>query len=83
MSGDVLIRQLGAAEIARHRLSVPGSPSICDEHYPHHPGGNGPRQPRPRPRTGAEAAFLKFLATFVTKSLHEQAPAPRHTSTCW
>ena len=48
----------GAAEIARHRLSVPGSPSICDEHYPHHPGGNGPRQPRPRPRTQAEAEFL-------------------------
>ena len=48
----------GAAEIARHRLSVPGSPQICDEHYPDHPGGNGPRQPRPRPRTEAEAAFL-------------------------
>src|SRR6266705_2111394 len=48
----------GAAEITRHRLSVPGSPSIRDEHYPHHPGGNGPRQPRPRPRTEAEAAFL-------------------------
>ena len=48
----------GAGEIARHRLSVPGSPSICDEHYPHHPGGEGPRQPRPRPRTEAEAAFL-------------------------
>jgi transposase len=48
----------GAAEIARHRLSTPGSPQILDEHYPHHPGGNGPRQPRPRPRTEAEAAFL-------------------------
>jgi transposase len=48
----------GAAEIARHRLSVPGSPQICDEHYPDHPGGNGPRQPKPRPRTQAEAAFL-------------------------
>src|SRR5215831_775532 len=48
----------GAAEITRHRLSVPGSPSILDEHYPHHPGGNGPRQPRPRPRTQAEAEFL-------------------------
>jgi hypothetical protein len=48
----------GAAEVARHRLSTPGSPSIRDEHYPHHPGGNGPRQPRPRPRTEAEAAFL-------------------------
>ena len=48
----------GAAEITRHQLSVPGSPQILDEHYPHHPGGNGPRQPRPRPRTEAEAAFL-------------------------
>jgi len=48
----------GAAEIARHRLSVPGSPQVLDEHYPRHPGGNGPRQPRPRPRTEAEAAFL-------------------------
>lgn len=48
----------GAAEIARHRLSVPGSPQIREEHYPGHPGGNGPRQPRPRPRTQAEAEFL-------------------------
>jgi transposase len=48
----------GAAEIARHRLSTPGSPSILDEHYPGHPGRNGPRQPRPRPRTQAEAAFV-------------------------
>jgi transposase len=48
----------GAAEVARHRLPVPGSPQIRDEHYPHHPGGNGPRQPRPRPRTEAETAFL-------------------------
>jgi hypothetical protein len=51
-----------AAEIARHRQSTPGSPSICDEHYPHHPGGNGPRQPRPRPRTQAEAEFLAIAA---------------------
>ena len=48
----------GAAETARHRLSVPGSPQILAEHYPHHPGGNGPRQPGPRPRTQAEAGFL-------------------------
>jgi transposase len=52
----------GLAEIARHLLSVPGHPRICDEHYPHHPGGNGPRQPRPRPRTAAEAAFLELGA---------------------
>jgi hypothetical protein len=48
----------GAAEIARHRLPVPGSPVILDGHYPGHPGGNGPRQPSPRPRTEAEATFL-------------------------
>jgi transposase len=48
----------GLAEIARHRLSTPGSPRICDEHYPGHPAGNGPRQPRPRPRTCGEVAFL-------------------------
>jgi transposase len=50
----------GLAEIARHRLSTPGNPRICDEHYPHHPGGNGPRQPRPRARTHAEQAFLEL-----------------------
>jgi hypothetical protein len=27
----------GAAEIARHPLSAPGSRRICDEHCPHHP----------------------------------------------
>jgi transposase len=48
----------GLAEITRHVLSTPGSPRICDEHYPGHPGGNGPRQPRPRPRTAGEVAFL-------------------------
>jgi transposase len=48
----------GLAEIARHQLSTPGNPRICDHHYPGHPGGNGPRHPRPRPRTAAEEAFL-------------------------
>jgi transposase len=48
----------GLAEIARHQLSTPGNPRIDDEHYPGHPGGNGPRQPRPRPRTAAEEAFV-------------------------
>ena len=53
-------RGTGLAEIARHALSTPGTPRIDDEHYPHHPGGNGPRQPRPRPRTAAEVAFLEL-----------------------
>ena len=44
-------------EIARHRLSTPGQPRVVDEHYPHHPSGNGPRVPNPRPRTEAEIAF--------------------------
>jgi hypothetical protein len=48
----------GLAEIARHGLSTPGNPRILDEHYPHHPGGNLPRPPRPKARTAAEEAFL-------------------------
>jgi hypothetical protein len=43
----------GLAEIARHVLSTPGNPMILDEHYPHHPGGNLPRMPRPHARTAA------------------------------
>jgi transposase len=53
-------RGRGLAEIARHALSTPGSPRIADEHYPNHPGGNGPRQPRPRARTTEEEAFLEL-----------------------
>ncbi|MCI0690237.1 MAG: IS21 family transposase [Sporichthyaceae bacterium] len=48
----------GLREIARHRLSTPGNPSILDEHYPGHPGGNLPRPPKIQPRTKAEASFL-------------------------
>jgi len=58
----VIVARTGAglAEIARHELSTPGSPRILDAHYPHHPGGNLPRPPRPRPRTAAEVAFLNL-----------------------
>ena len=48
----------GLAEIARHVLSTPGRPQIVDGHYPHHPGGNRPRTPKPKARTAAEIAFL-------------------------
>jgi transposase len=62
VDGDELVivgrTAAGLAEIARHRLSTPGNPSIIDAHYPHHPGGNLPRPPRPRPRTADEIAFL-------------------------
>jgi hypothetical protein len=47
-----------SGQIARHRLSTPGNPRILDAHYPHHPGGNHPRPPRPRARSKAEADFL-------------------------
>jgi hypothetical protein len=54
----VAMSATGTTEIARHALSTPGNPSIVDEHYPNHPGGNHPRPPRPKPRTKAEADFL-------------------------
>ena len=64
----------GLAEIARHLLSTPGNPRICDEHYPHHPGGNGPRQPRPRASSRAEEAFLE-LGEGAARWLTEAAAA--------
>jgi hypothetical protein len=48
----------GLVEIARHELSVPGTPRIADEHYPDHPAGNGPIVRPLRPRDEAEVAFL-------------------------
>jgi hypothetical protein len=47
---------LGPREVARHRLTTPGRPSICDEHYPPRPEGALER--RPRARTDQERAFL-------------------------
>jgi transposase len=54
----VAMTKAGTVEIARHALSTPGNPRVVDEHYPHHPGGNHPRAPRPRPRSKAEVDFL-------------------------
>jgi transposase len=50
----------GLAEVARHRLSTPGKPRIDLAHYPDHPQtpNGGPRPPRPRAGSAAEAAFL-------------------------
>ena len=47
---------LGPREVARHRLTTPGRPSIQDEHYPPRPEGALER--RPRARTDEERAFL-------------------------
>ncbi len=51
---------LGLAEVARHRLSIPGNPRIDLAHYPGHPQqpDGSPRPPRIQPVTAAEAAFL-------------------------
>lgn len=50
----------GLEEVCRHRLSTPGSPRICDEHYPEHPGGRSIHAPKPRPRTPQEVAFCSI-----------------------
>jgi len=46
----------GPREVARHKLTTPGSPSIKDEHYPPRPVGALER--KPRARSHDEAAFL-------------------------
>jgi len=48
--------QDGPAEVARHRVTSPGSPSVCDAHYPPPPAGPAARVPRARTKT--EAQFL-------------------------
>jgi len=48
----------GLHEVARHELSTPGHPRIKDEHYPHHPKGNGPPERQLHPRSDDERAFV-------------------------
>lgn len=50
----------GLVEVARHRTSTPGNPSINLAHYPDHPQepDGAPRLPRPKARTKAESEFL-------------------------
>ncbi|TDC82857.1 IS21 family transposase [Nonomuraea deserti] len=62
------------AEIARHRVSVPGNPQILAEHYPHHPNGRSIHQPKPRPRNEAEVAFLG-IGPGAERWLTEAGPA--------
>jgi len=50
----------GPQEVARHRLTTPGRPSISDEHYPPRPAGAVAR--RPRPQSTQEQAFLAIGA---------------------
>ena len=59
--GDQLIvvhvdGHLGPREVARHPLTTPGRPAICDEHYPPRPAGALER--KPRARSAEEQAFL-------------------------
>jgi transposase len=48
----------GPREVARHRLTTPGRPSIRDEHYPPRPAGALER--RPRAQSADEQAFLQI-----------------------
>jgi transposase len=48
----------GPREVARHRLTTPGRPSILDEHYPPRPAGALER--RPRAQSADEQAFLQI-----------------------
>ncbi|MDA8067063.1 MAG: IS21 family transposase [Actinomycetota bacterium] len=48
----------GPQEVARHRLTTPGRPSIDDRHYPPRPAGALARVPRGR--TSEERAFLEI-----------------------
>jgi transposase len=48
----------GPREVARHELTTPGRPAICDEHYPPKPAGALERKPRARSRE--EQAFLQL-----------------------
>ncbi|QSE77814.1 hypothetical protein JWS14_00805 [Rhodococcus koreensis] len=50
----------GPVEVARHRRARPGSPQICDEHFPPPPAGVLDRHPIPR--TDAERAFCDIGA---------------------
>jgi len=50
----------GPQEVARHQLTTPGRPAICDEHYPPKPAGALERRPRARSRE--EQAFLEIGA---------------------
>jgi hypothetical protein len=48
----------GPKEVARHRLTTPGRPAICEEHYPPRPPGALERHPRAR--SADEQAFLQI-----------------------
>ena len=48
----------GPREVARHELTTPGRPAICDRHYPPRPAGALQRKPRARSRE--EQAFLRL-----------------------
>jgi hypothetical protein len=50
----------GVAKVARHRLSTPVNPRIDLAPYPNHPQtpDDGPRPPKPRASSRAEATFL-------------------------
>jgi hypothetical protein len=60
----------GAREVARHALTTPGNPRIEPSHYPER--STDPLDPRPRPQTEDERAFL-FIGEGAQQWLVEAA----------
>jgi hypothetical protein len=74
----------GSREVARHRLTTPGRPAICDEHYPPRPTGALERRPRARSAEereflalgdGAEAWLIKAAAAGAQRMRRKMAEA--------
>ena len=74
----------GPREVARHALTTPGRPSICDEHYPPRPAGALDRKPSARSAEereflaigeGAEAWLIKAAAAGAQRIRRKMAEA--------
>jgi transposase len=74
----------GPKEVARHRLTTPGRPSVQDEHYPPRPPGALERKPRARGveeqaflalGDGAEAWLIKAAAAGAQRVRRKMAEA--------
>ena len=74
----------GPREVARHELTIPGRPSIKDEHYPPRPAGALERKPRARSREeqaflalgpGAETWLINAAAAGATRVRRKMAEA--------
>jgi hypothetical protein len=74
----------GPREVARHELTTPGRPAICDGHYPPKPAGALDRKPKARSLEeraflalgdGAEAWLIKAAAAGAQRVRRKMADA--------